>query len=85
MDSARRSSLAAGTASPSSSTLLLSSLELNDAKVYEPSRQALLETASQFSKVVVLNLLPCTGLWQRISLPVRRVHDHLDRGRQSFE
>jgi len=38
----------------SSSSLLLSSLELSDTKVYEPYIRALLGTASQFCEVVVL-------------------------------
>jgi len=41
---------------PSSSSFLLSSLELNNTKVYEPQIRALLGTASQFCEVVVLNL-----------------------------
>jgi len=41
---------------PSSSALLLSSLELSDTKVYEPSIRALLGTASHFCEVVVLEL-----------------------------
>jgi len=36
----------------SSSSLLLSSLELSDTKVYEPSIRALLGTASHFCEVV---------------------------------
>ena len=43
----------AGTAS---SSLLLSSLELSDTKVHEPSIRALLGTASHFCEVVVLTL-----------------------------
>jgi len=39
-----------------SSALLLSSLELSDAKVYEPQIRALLGTASHFCEVVVLKL-----------------------------
>ena len=37
----------------SSSSLLLSSIELSDTKVYEPLLRALLGTASQFCEVVV--------------------------------
>ena len=37
----------------SSSSLLLSSLELSDTRVYEPSIRALLETGSHFCEVVV--------------------------------
>ena len=36
------------------SSLLLSGLELSDAKVYEPYIRALLETAAHFCKVVVV-------------------------------
>ena len=39
---------------PSSSSVLLSSLELSDAEVYEPSIRALLGTASPFCEAVVL-------------------------------
>ena len=41
---------------PSSSSLLLSSLELSDTTVYEPPIRALLGTASHFCQVVVLKL-----------------------------
>jgi len=41
---------------PSSPSLLLSSLELSDTQVYEPSVRALLGTASHFCEVVVLKL-----------------------------
>ena len=41
---------------PSSSSLLLSSLELSDTQVHEPSIRALLGTASRFCEVVVLKL-----------------------------
>ena len=41
----------------SSASVLLSSLELSDAQVYEPSIRALLETSPHFSKVVVLELI----------------------------
>ena len=52
---------------PVSSSLLLSSLELSDAKVYEPQTRARLGTAAHFCEVVVLKLknvsasteLPC--------------------------
>jgi len=44
----------------SSSSLLLSSLELSDTKTYEPQIRALLGTASHFCEVVVLKLR--TGL-----------------------
>ena len=37
-------------------TLLLSSLELSDTKVYEPQIRALLGTASRFCEVVVLKV-----------------------------
>jgi len=40
----------------STSSLLLSSLELSDTKVYEPQIRALLGTASLFCEVVVLKL-----------------------------
>ena len=40
----------------SSSSLLLSSLELSDTKVYAPQIRALLGTASHFCEVVVLRL-----------------------------
>ena len=40
----------------SSSNLLLSSLELSDAQVYEPQIRARLGTASHFCEVVVLKL-----------------------------
>jgi len=40
----------------SSSSVLLSSLELSDTKVYEPYIRALLGTASHFCEVVVLKL-----------------------------
>ena len=40
----------------SSSSLLLSSLELSDAKVYESEIRALFGTASHFCEVVVLEL-----------------------------
>jgi len=39
-------------------SLLLSSLELSDAHVYEPEIRALLGTASHFCEVVVLPALP---------------------------
>ena len=39
-----------------SSSLLLSSLELNDAKVYEPQIRALLGTSSHFCEEVVLKM-----------------------------
>ena len=39
-----------------SSSLLLSSLELSDTKVYEPQTRALLGTGSYFCEVVVLKL-----------------------------
>jgi len=47
----------------SSSSLLLSSLELSDTKVYEPCIRALLGTASHFCQVAVLKLrtVPLTG------------------------
>ena len=38
------------------SSVLLSSLELSDTKVYEPQTRALLGTASHFCEVVVLKL-----------------------------
>ena len=46
----------AGIATSSSSSLLLSSLELSDTKVYEPYIRALLGTASHFSEVGDRNL-----------------------------
>ena len=41
-----------------SSSLLLSSLELSDTKVYEPGIRALLGAVSHFCEVVVLELRP---------------------------
>ena len=41
---------------PLVSSLLLSSLELSDRKVYEPYMRALLGTAAHFCEVVVLKL-----------------------------
>ena len=41
----------------SSPSLLLSSLELSDTKVYEPQIRALLGTASHFCEIVVLKLI----------------------------
>ena len=46
----------------SSSSLLLSSLELSDATIHEPYIRALLGTASHFSEVVVLK---CWVMWCR--------------------
>jgi len=46
----------------SSSSLLLSSLELSDTKVYEPYIRALLGTATHFCEVVVLKLRAWFGL-----------------------
>jgi len=43
-------------AASSASSLLLSSLELSDTKVYEPEIRALLRTAAHFCKVGVLKL-----------------------------
>jgi len=42
---------------PTSSSVLLSSLEWSDTKVYEPEIRALLGTASHFCEVVVLKLI----------------------------
>ena len=42
----------------SSSSFLLSSLELSDTKVYEPLMRALLGTGSQFCEVIILE---CRG------------------------
>ena len=46
------------TGRPSSSPLLLSSLELSDAKVYEPYIRAILGTASHFCEVVPVSASP---------------------------
>ena len=46
--------LRASVKSPSSSSLLLSSLELSDTQVYEPQLRARLGAASHFCEVVVL-------------------------------
>ena len=53
----------------SSSSSLLSSLELSDTKEYEPEIRALLGTASQFCEVVVLKSLKSEQLtrFQRLS------------------
>ena len=50
--------------SPSPFPLLLSSLELSDAQVYEPYIQALLGTALHFCDLVVFQLLGLPGLNQ---------------------
>ena len=47
----------AGTQASSSSSLLLSSLELSDTPIYEPQAGAPLGTASHFCEVVVLRSL----------------------------
>jgi len=52
----RKSGLETRHAHPSSSSLLLSSLELSDTKVYEPQIRALLGTALHFCEVIVLKL-----------------------------
>jgi hypothetical protein len=44
----------------SSSSLLLSSLELSDAQIYEPQIRALFGTASHFCEAVVVELRPFT-------------------------
>jgi len=43
------------------SSLLLSSLEMSDTKVYEPQIRARLGTAAHFCKVFVLKLFPLQG------------------------
>jgi len=43
--------------SPSSSSFILSSLELSDTTVHEPYIRALLDTVSQFCEAIVLRLL----------------------------
>ena len=61
----------------SSSSLLLSSLELSDKQVYEPWIRALLGTASHFCEVVVLKLrtVPIgTALRSRIPASQRGLH-----------
>ena len=45
----------------SSSVLLLSSLELRDSELYEPSIRARLGTAAHFFKIIALKLRACTG------------------------
>ena len=60
----------------SSSSLLLSSLELSDATIYEPQIRALLETAPHFCQAVVLEFrtVPLgTALNLRIIRVSRRV------------
>ena len=49
----------------SSSSLLLSSLELSDTHVYEPYIRALFGTASHICEVFVLKLIPVTDLTPR--------------------
>ena len=49
-------------APPLLSSVLLSSLELRDTKVYEPQIRALLGTASHFCEVVVLKLRIFSGV-----------------------
>ena len=59
---------------PSSSSLVLSSLELSDTKVYEPSIRARLGTASHFCEAVVLrsrSVPTCTTLSRRILRVIR--------------
>ena len=59
----------------SSSSLLLSSLELSETKVYEPYMQALLGTPAHFREVVVLESTPVpigTALGSRILRVIRR-------------
>ena len=56
-----------------SSSLSLSSLEMSDAKVYEPSIRALLGTASHFCEVVVLNE---RGVHLNLGLVVVHGHHH---------
>ena len=50
------------------SSLLLSSLELSDTKVYEPSIRARLGTAAHFCEVVVLKLrtVPIGLMWHTL-------------------
>ena len=57
---------------PSSSSLLLSSLELSDKKVYEPYIRALLGTTSHSCEVVVLETLNPT-------LPMQEALDEMIR------
>ena len=59
----RRPSRAGGMGKPSSSSSssLLSSLELSGTHVYEPYIRALLGTASHFCELVVLKLGTCAG------------------------
>ena len=60
-----------GPGTPSSSSLLLSSLELSDTTIYEPYMRALLGTASHFCEVVVLKLRTAPGhTWHRLLLAV---------------
>jgi len=66
----------------SSSSLLLSSLELSDTKVYWPQTLALLGTSSHFCEVVILKLrtVPIGTALNLRTLPVKAGSGELDKG-----
>ena len=69
---AREERFPSRTISLSSFSLLLSSLELSDTKVYEPQMRALLGTASHFCEVVDLKLsMPLSDLGAEQTSSVR--------------
>ena len=59
----------------SSSSLLLSSIELSDTQVYEPYIRARLGTASHFCEVVVLKLRPVPIAQRLLTLPEKVAAD----------